>query len=179
MVRILAEPYADAMVGRLVMPVILLGLAGVLGFFAVQNANRYYEANYPPDDAETMTATVLAVETEDVCGQTSRSTRRCTTEVHGLDVRLPDGETVSTDAHAVFSIGDEVTAFQDSDGDWQVEDSFTTGWVARTFGFTAAGALILLVLGLLALREALRPKKAGPAAHTDDAGDAEGASSSG
>ncbi len=159
------------MVGRLVLPVILLGVAGVLGFFAIQNANRYYEANYPPDDAEKVTATVLGVETEDVCGRTSRTTSKCTTEVDGLDIELPDGQTESTDAHAVFSIGDEVTAFQDSDGDWQVEDSFTTGWFARTFGFTAAGALIFLVLAGFGLRDALRPKSAVPAEEAGDAGE--------
>lgn len=153
MVRILAEPYPEAMIARLVMAALLLTVAGLLGFFAVQNANRYYESNYPPDDAEKVAATVIGVETEDLCGRTSRTTSRCTTEVDGLDVQLPDGETVTTHAHAVFSIGDEVTAFQDSDGDWQVEGSFTTGWVARTFGFTAAGAIAFLVLAFVFIRD--------------------------
>jgi len=162
MAPILAEPYADAMIGRLVMTAIFLGLAGVLGFFAVQNANRYYEANYPPDGADTVDATVLSVETEEVCGQTSKSTRRCTTEVDGLDILLPDGETVSTDAHAVFSPGDTVEAFQDSDGDWQVEDSFTKGWVARTFGFTAAGSIAFLVLTFVFVRDWRRGKDLAP-----------------
>ena len=52
-----------------------------------------------------------------------------------------------------FSRGDTVEAFQDSDGDWQVEDSFTTTWVARTFGFTFAGFVAFLVLTVVMVRD--------------------------
>jgi hypothetical protein len=141
-------------IAKVVMFLVLLGVAGVLAFFCVQNANRYWEANHPPDDAELVDVTVLQVETEELCGRTSKSTSSCTTEVDGLEFVTPDGETRHVDAHAVFSPGDEVQAFQDSDGDWQVKGSFTKGWAARTAGFTGIGALVFLVLAVGSLRPA-------------------------
>jgi hypothetical protein len=139
-------------IGKLVMALILLGVGAVLAFFCVQNVNRYWEANHPPDDAELIEVTVVTVETEEVCGRTSKSTSNCTTEVDGLEFVTPDGETQHVDAHAVFSPGDEVEAFQDSDGDWQVTGSFTKSWVARTGGLTGLGALAFLVLTIGSLR---------------------------
>jgi hypothetical protein len=139
-------------VAKVVMMLVLLGVAGVLGFFCVQNASRYWEANHPPDDAELVAVTVAQVDTEEVCGRTSKSTSHCTTEVDGLEFVTPDGKTRHVDAHAVFSPGDEVKAFQDSDGDWQVKGAFTKGWAARTAGFTGLGALIFLVLAVASLR---------------------------
>lgn len=134
-------------VGKIVMAVLLLAAAAVLGFFAAQNANRYWEANHPPHGVELLPATVTEVDTEEVCGRTSKSTARCTTEVDGLDFTLPDGTSQHSHAHATYSPGDQVEAFQDSDGDWQVQGSFTKTWAARTVGFTTAGALLFLVLG--------------------------------
>lgn len=143
-----------------VMALVLLGVAGLLAFFCVQNVNRYWESTHPPAGAEVVDATVVRVVTEEVCGRTSRSTSRCTTEVDGLDFVTPDGETRHSDAHAVFSPGDTVEAFRDDDGDWQVRDSFTTTWVARTAGFTGLGALVFLVLAGATLRPAQRRKSA-------------------
>lgn len=138
----------ENLVGRLAPAAVLLAVAGVLGFFAVQNANRYWEANHPPDGAEVVDATVTQVDTEEVCGSASRSGVTCTTEVDGLDFVLADGTSHHSHAHAVFSPGDQVRAFQDSDGDWQVKGSFTKGWAARTVGFTAAGAIALTVIAV-------------------------------
>ena len=145
-------------IGKLVMALVLLAVGGVLAFFCVQNVNRYWEANHPQGDAELVDVTVVTVETEEVCGRTSKSTSNCTTEVDGLEFVTPDGETRNADAHAVFSPGDEVKAFQDSDGDWQVKGSFTKSWVARTAGFTGLGALALLAMTI----GTLRPKRAAP-----------------
>jgi hypothetical protein len=147
-------------IGKLVMALVLLGVAGVLAFFCVQNANHYWEANHPPDDAQLVDVTVVTVVTEDVCGRTSKSTSRCTTEVDGLEFVTPDGETQHADAHAVFSPGDEVEAFQDSDGDWQVKGSFTKSWVARTAGLTGLGALAFLALTVGSLRKPKTPAQA-------------------
>lgn len=140
-------------IGKLVMALVLLAVGGVLAFFCVQNVNRYWESNHRPDDAELVDVTVVEVVTEEVCGRTSKSTSRCTTEVDGLEFVTPDGETQHADAHAVFSPGDEVEAFQDSDGDWQVKGAFTKSWVARTAGFTGLGALAFLVLTVGSLRK--------------------------
>jgi hypothetical protein len=139
--------------GTVILALVLFAVGGLLAFFCVQNVNRYWEANHPPDDAELVDVTVVEVVTEDVCGRTSKSTSRCTTEVDGLEFVTPDGQSRHADAHAVFSPGDEVEAFQDSDGDWQVKDSFTTSWVARTAGFTGLGALALFVLAIGSLRK--------------------------
>ena len=149
-------------IGRIVMLVVLLGVAGVLGFFCVQNATRYWEANHPPEGAELIDVTVTRVVTEEVCGRTSKSTSNCTTEVDGLEFVTPDGETQHVDAHAVFSPGDTVQAFKDGDGDWQVEGSFTKGWVARTAGFTGLGALAFLGLAVGSLRKPKVPAQPTP-----------------
>src|SRR5688500_8574144 len=93
-------------IGRIVMLLVLLGVAGVLGFFCVQTTNRYWEANHPPDGADLIDVTVTTVVTEELCGRTSKSTTSCTTEVDGLEFVTPDGETQQVDAHAVFSPGD-------------------------------------------------------------------------
>ncbi len=97
-------------IGRIVLLVILLAAGGVLAFFAFQNANRYWEANHVPEGAELVPATVIDVDTEEVCGRTTRSTSSCTSEVDGLEIRLGDGSSHHVHAHAVFSPGDEVEA---------------------------------------------------------------------
>jgi hypothetical protein len=140
-------------IGKMVMALVLLSVGGVLAFFCVQNVNRYWESSHPPGDARMVDVTVTTVETEEVCGRTSKSTSTCTTEVDGLEFVSPDGETQHVHAHAVFSPGDEVEAFQDSDGDWQVKGAFTKTWVARTAGFTGLGALAFLVLTIGSLRK--------------------------
>jgi hypothetical protein len=66
--------------------------------------------------------------------------------VDGLDVVLADGSSHHVPADAVFSPGEEVEAFQDGDGDWQVKGSFTKGWALRAAGFTGLGAVALLGL---------------------------------
>lgn len=164
MAWILAEPYPDAMVARLVLAGVLLAAAGVCGFFAVQNANRWWEANHPPAGAEIVPATVTQVDTEDVCGRTSKSTSTCTTEVDGLDIALADGSTHHAHAHAVFSPGETVKAFRDSDGDWQVKGSFTKTWAARTVGFTALPAIALLVIAVASLLPSRNRKAASESA---------------
>lgn len=139
-------------VAAIVLAGVLLAVGIVLGYFCVQNANRYWEANHPPGDADLVTATVTRVDTEELCGQTSPTHHNCTTEVDGLDVVLADGSSHHVHAHAVFSPGEEVEAFQDGDGDWQVQGSFTKGWVLRTAGFTGLGAVALLGLAGGSLR---------------------------
>ena len=133
-------------IGRIIVALILLAVGALLAFFATQNANRYWESSHPPDGTELVPATVVEVDTEEVCGRTTRSTSSCTSEVDGLDIRLSDGSLHHVHAHAVFSPGDEVEAFQDTDGDWQVKGAFTGSWAARTVGLTGLGAVAMLVL---------------------------------
>ena len=52
----------------------------------------------------------------------------------------------------VFSPGDEVEAFQDTDGDWRVKGAFTGSWAVRTVGLTGLGAVVMLVLAGANLR---------------------------
>lgn len=144
--------------GKFVLAGVLVAVAAVLGFFSVQNTTRWWEANHPPSGANLVPATVLEVETEELCGRTSKSTSRCTTEVDGLVIETADGASHRVHAHAVFSPGDEVEAFRDGDGDWQVDGAFTSSWFARTAGFTGLGALLMLGLAI----GALRPPKVRP-----------------
>ena len=145
--------------GDAVLLLILVALAAVLTYFAVQNATRYWEANHPPDGVEFTRATVTAVDTEELCGRTSKSTSRCVTEVDGLDIETADGSSHHVHAHAVYSPGDEVEAFEDGDGDWQVQGAFTRGWAVRTVGATGVAALVVLVI----IAAHLRPRR-----RTDD-----------
>ena len=133
-------------VGRVIVVLVLLAVGALLAFFATQNANRYWESSHPPDGAELVSATVTEVDTEEVCGRTTRTTSSCTSEVDGLEVQLSDGSSHHVHAHAVFSPGDQVEAFQDSDGDWQVEGAFTKSWAIRKAGATGLGAVAMLVL---------------------------------
>ena len=142
-------------IAGVVLLLVLLAVGVLLAWFAVQNANRYWEANHPPEGAELTSATVTAVDTEDFCGRTSKSSTRCVTEVDGLDIRVADGASHHVPAHAVFSPGDEVEAFQDGDGDWQVKGAFTKGWAVRTVGATGIGALAILLL----VGASLRPRR--------------------
>ena len=145
-------------IGGIVLALILVAVGGVLAYFAVQNANRYWEDSHAPDDAVAVKATVTRVDTEEVCGRTSKSTSHCSTEVDGLQIELADGSSHHVHAHAVFSPGDKVSAFQDGDGDWQVVGAFTKGWAVRTVGATGLGALALFFIAIASLR----PRKETP-----------------
>ena len=145
-----------SMAGQIIVTLILLAVGALLAFFSIQNANRYWESSHPPDGAELVAATVVEVNTEEVCGRTTRSTSSCTSEVDGLEIGLSDGSSHHVHAHAVFSPGDEVEAFQDTEGDWQVQGAFTGSWVARTAGLTGLGAVAMLVLAGANLRPGLK-----------------------
>jgi hypothetical protein len=111
----------------------------------------------PPCDGDLVVATIINVDTEEFCGRTSKSF----SEVDGLEIRLADGSSHHVHAHAVFSPGDEVKAFQDSDGDCQVKGSFTKGWAARTVGATGVGAFAFFVIA----GASQRPRKLGGSAN--------------
>jgi len=145
-------------IGRIIVCLLLLAVGALLAFFATQNANRYWESSHPPDGAELLPATVIEVDTEELCGRTTRTASSCTSEVDGLEIRRSDGSSHHVHAHAVFSPGDEVEAFQDTDGDWQVKGAFTGPWAVRTVGLTGLGAVAMLVL----VGANLRPGRGSP-----------------
>ena len=87
-------------IGRIIVSLILLAVGALLAFFATQNANRYWESSHPPDGAELIPATVIEVDTEELCGRTTRTASSCTSKVDGLEIRHSDGSSHHVHARA-------------------------------------------------------------------------------
>ena len=136
----------------IVMAVVLVVTGGVLVWSSVQNAHRYWEATHPPDGAEQISVEVRRRASESCRRPSRRGAIRCAGSVDAVEFRALERGTQRAEVGREISPGDTVRVFQDSDGEWQVEDGFTTGWAVRAIGLTGLFAIAFLVIAAVILR---------------------------